>query len=125
MTNHEQVIMAMTSQEHTQTQQTVESESIHDTHEISHDHSHDHDHGHDHSHEHHDTDGKLTIRQRLGRWAVGKSGIMQNQHVENITAATCCGAVCRGDLPVVAAYVATTAFASIRTPKEKTESESK
>lgn len=119
MTNHEQVIMAMTTE-------SAQTPDVHEQTGMDFDaHSHDHNHVHDHSHESHDSSEKLTIRQKMGRWAISKSGIMQNQHVENITAATCCGAVCRGDLPIVAAYLGTTAVAALRTPKTKDESNPK
>jgi len=124
MTNHEQVIMALTT-ESSKTADAIEyTGSVSDghSHEHSHDHNHDHSHDHDHSHESHDSGEKLTVRRRMGNWIISKSGIMQNQHVEQITAATCCGAVCRGDLPIVAAYIGTTAIAALRTPKDKTES---
>ena len=124
MSNHEQIIMAMTADSMTATDVSEHSAAVNDAHghEHLHEHNHDHSHDHDHAHESHATDEKLTIRQRMGNWIIGKTGIMQNQHIENITAATCCGAVCRGDLPIVAAYLGTTAVAALRTPKNKTES---
>ena len=109
MSNHEQIIMAMTVAEITTPVEQTPTEHLHDG----------HDHNHDHSSEHAAEPAKLTIREKLGNWAISKSGIMQNQHVENITAATCCGAVCRADLPVVAAYIATTAVASVHKPKSE------
>lgn len=122
MSNYEQVMMAMTienSLEPVATEQAGVAVDAH-SHEHTHDHSsHDHEHTHDHDHESHASNEKLTVRQKMSRWAISKSGIMQNQHVENITAATCCGAVCRGDLPIVAAYLGTTAVAALRTPKDK------
>lgn len=94
MSNHEQIIMAMTAAESIAPSTTAE------VHQVDHVHNHEHSEANEHA-----TPQNLTIRQKIGNWAISKSGIMQNQHVENITAATCCGAVCRADVPVVAAYV--------------------
>lgn len=111
MNNHEQVIMAMTAEEVSAAMPIANPGHFHE--------SHDHiETGYDTPETSHQ-EQQLTVRQRISRWAIGKSGIMNNPHVEQITAATCCGAVCRGDLPIVAAYVGTTVVASLRNPKDK------
>jgi len=124
MTNHEHVIMAMTTEmsESPSLAQEGPIDSTHlesDHHHHEHEHIHEHSHSHDHEHESNSPTEKVTRRHRFNRWLISKSGIMQNPHVEQITAATCCGAVCRGDLPMVAAYIGTTAVAALRTPKHK------
>lgn len=120
MSTHEQAVVIPETQTMDSPEQTVVNH-VHETHE--HNHIHEHDHGHENCSDQNAEQSKLTVKQRFYQFVINKSGIMQNQHVENITAVTCCGAVCRADLPVVAAYVASTAVAAVHKSKEVSESE--
>jgi len=107
MSNHEQIIMAMTVAEITTPVEQTTTEHLHDGHEYKIDHHHTHEHSHEHDHEHHHTHDHsheslvayegLNIFQKLGRIATSKiynSKLINSPNTEQVLAGTCCGNIC-------------------------------